>query len=651
MLGQHDRETLLERLRPPDGYSLERAFATTFSLDLLALLTAPLAFSRFDGARASGEANEDGALGTPRALLRALREHARRITVFAHAGRTRAPQRPQPLLGFLERCVVGVLPKTQGFFHAKLWVLRFSAPERPRKYRLVIPSRNLTFDQAWDTVLVLDGDVRDRSRAIAANRPLADFLRMLPTLAVDATDAALPVEIEETARDLERVAWEFPHMVEEIGFWPLGVPGYDRSPFDGRIDRLLVVSPFLSPEFLEEALGLADHAILVSSLDELRKQDGRLLRGFARVCSLTEAADPDVYATRVDDEESGGSSVIDLDEVPPDGLHAKLFIADAGWKATLWTGSANATTAAFGHPAKRGTRRTPPSNVELMVALHGPKSAFGIDALLDPQPSDSWGRLLEEFHIEDATAVVPEDEDGLASAVDQVRKHIAAASQSLRLVIEPGSGDEDAPRYRVRLVGPALGPWPSSVVVCCWLLTIPSSNAVRLARVPSEDGETLADLGECAVGLLTTFVGIEVTARAGEESVRLAFVLNLRAFGMPDDRDARLVASVLGDREHTLRYLRLLLAGDAWEVAGAIAEDRADGRDRTGAAANDFGAPLFESLVKAYARSPELIDEVAAMVAELERTPAGRELLPVDFHRIWDPIWTARQEDHARARR
>src|ERR1035438_845973 len=48
------------------------------------------------------------------------------------------------------------------------------------------------------------------------------------------------------------------------------------------------------------------------------------------------------------------------------GLHAKLFVSDDGWYSHVWTGSANATIAAFER------------NVEFMVHLTGKKSSCGI---------------------------------------------------------------------------------------------------------------------------------------------------------------------------------------------------------------------------------------------------------------------------------
>jgi hypothetical protein len=75
MLEPEDRRLLLESLRPPEGYVLDHAVGTTFSLDLLALLTAPLAFTFFDWEGREGENCAD-----PLALLESVRRHANRIT-------------------------------------------------------------------------------------------------------------------------------------------------------------------------------------------------------------------------------------------------------------------------------------------------------------------------------------------------------------------------------------------------------------------------------------------------------------------------------------------------------------------------------------------------------------------------------------------
>jgi len=181
MLAPRERQTLLASLRPPEGYRVDSVVATTYTLDLTALLVAPLAFSLLDMAVDGGHQPKDGdGELDPYALLRAARDHADRMAVFCDATRIATPAKYRPLFTHLEKCVVQVCaPHEQGVFHPKVWVLRFVSDDGPVRYRLLCSSRNLTFDQSWDTLLALDGELTDRTNAIAANRPLSDLVGFL----------------------------------------------------------------------------------------------------------------------------------------------------------------------------------------------------------------------------------------------------------------------------------------------------------------------------------------------------------------------------------------------------------------------------------------------------------------------------------------
>ncbi|NLE95464.1 MAG: hypothetical protein GX600_07270 [Dehalococcoidia bacterium] len=48
MLAPTERSLLLDHFRPPDGYRFDIALGTTYSLDLVALMMVPLAFTFLD---------------------------------------------------------------------------------------------------------------------------------------------------------------------------------------------------------------------------------------------------------------------------------------------------------------------------------------------------------------------------------------------------------------------------------------------------------------------------------------------------------------------------------------------------------------------------------------------------------------------------
>jgi hypothetical protein len=154
MLDPQDRVLFTEALRPPEGYELSWAIGTTYSLDLIAAVTAPLAFALFDWQQ--DDASPGGPSPIP--LLEALRRYADRLTVFVQAGRIAVPKPQQFLLSYLEDSIIeAVAPISGGLFHPKIWLLRFVADDAPIRYRFVCLTRNLTFDRSWDTAVIVEG--------------------------------------------------------------------------------------------------------------------------------------------------------------------------------------------------------------------------------------------------------------------------------------------------------------------------------------------------------------------------------------------------------------------------------------------------------------------------------------------------------------
>ncbi len=76
------------------------------------------------------------------------------------------------------------------------------------------------------------------------------------------------------------------------------------------------------------------------------------------------------------------------DEAAPlKGIHAKVYVANRGWDASMWVGSVNATEAAVNQ------------NIEFAVELMGRRSKLGVETILKPGPDDAPGfeALLDDF--------------------------------------------------------------------------------------------------------------------------------------------------------------------------------------------------------------------------------------------------------------
>ena len=156
-----DRLNYGEILKPPYGYTLNKAIGTTYSLDLEALTAIAISTGLVEDTDSKLTQN-------PIAMLNALQKVSERIIVFSEAGQIKLPNTKSPLCLLLEKMVVPVaLPKAKGMnhypaFHPKTWLMDYVNEEGEHSYRFVVMSRNLTFDRSWDISIEVNSSKRRR---------------------------------------------------------------------------------------------------------------------------------------------------------------------------------------------------------------------------------------------------------------------------------------------------------------------------------------------------------------------------------------------------------------------------------------------------------------------------------------------------------
>lgn len=580
MLAPNRRSLYVEALVPPPGFELVDAIATTYSVDLDTLLGVPVHL-----ALSEQELPIDMDAGAL-AWLAALRRMTGRMTVFTECGRASPPASPHVLYSLLEPILVEV--RSEGAsFHAKVWVLRFDAPDGTRRLRLIVPTRNLTGDRSWDACLVLDGTVSGGPKAL--NAPLAKLLTALPGLALHALSVATQERLASVVEDLRRTEWEAPPGWELVAFHIHGV-GKSPFPIEGRSDELLVVSPFVSVKALEALAATTKRArALVSRPEELAKMPANALALFESHLVLDEnaGADPD------------GEGEL---ENRLRGLHAKVYVATTRSTTDLWVGSANATT-----PGLVDRR-----NVEILVQLRtkGPRVRPIDDFLGD----EGMGPLLDTF--EPGAEPEPESDDELR--VEAAREALSAALLHVRAT----RSAEDGLWRGVLEMGGSID-FPDQVDACAWPVSMARTAAVNVRSLADGASVPLAP-GDSAS--LTGLVAFEV--RVSEASAR--FVRNLPVLDMPPEREGDLLRSIIGSRD---RFLALMMAlfGDA---KSALARGTgADGSPSSGSNpfATSDGSGLLEHLVRACATDRARLHEAVALVAALRKSTEGAVLVPEGF--------------------
>lgn len=616
MLEPTNRFLLVDALRPPAGTTLDRAVATTFTLDLNALLLATLSFAVHD------RSPRDGGLSDPVALLESVRRFSDRVTVFAQAGALSVSTKHSPILAYLEDSVIPVRPPRAGhLFHPKVWVLRFVDEAGTPSHRLLVLSRNLTFDASWDVIARFDGTLTDSPQA--PTEPIGRFVNGLAGQAVQPLSVERRSALGALADELAYVRFEHPEGVDALRFHPIG-PGQPPPDVDG--DRVLVISPFLSPATVARLGDRPGLNVVVSRTTGLDAAGADALRGYAETLVL------DSGAAAVGDDCERIEATVDDDDAPPDvdieprpggqltGLHAKVIVAETGRRATLWLGSANATDAAFGG-----------GNVEFLVEMRHRPGALSIDTVLDGGTPTNLRALLSTYRPEADEPVEPSELESAMYRIDSVLRDVATAAYTVevtpvddayRLDLRWDDLDDDTlARCATHGIDLHLGPATLAAV-----------------RVPMTDSDAV--IPTTSMQAITSFLVIEARTQVDGRDVAGRTLVNARLIGEPADRKDRVLADILDDPDKVLRYLLFLLA----ELTGdtSLAE-------MLGATSGEFdwtstqhSPPLLETLLRALAHSPESFDRVAEFVADL-RSGDGDRLLPPDFDAVWRPLAQARE--------
>ncbi|HZT97743.1 MAG TPA: phospholipase D family protein [Chloroflexota bacterium] len=611
-------------LQPPAGFDLDRAVGTTYCLDLGSafLVPAGLTLAGF------GDDPERGPSADAVVLLDTARRHANNIDIFCQAGGISA-QESRTLFAYLEPWIHEVVLEC-GIFHPKVWAIRFRSREGAAHYRLVCLSRNLTGARTWDTAVVLDGEESED----VVDDGLSRFVRSLSRLCRQPLPVDRAGAIDRFADDLSRVRFDPPDGFDSVRLRPLG-PGLGGWPFPDKADRLLVVSPFLTADKLDQFSRMTPQtrsATLVSRSESLADGDPRMLQKFGELLVLkTEETDN----AEVSDRDEGDFSVWSLNILAEQpgaslrGLHAKLYVADLGKTATVWTGSSNAT-----HPAFEG-------NVEFLVELTGQKQRVGFEAIMGTSEQPSGLRELLDNFIPPEQRTEKSLEQKLREALDTECRRLASrcfrgvvtvgeeGSFGIELVID-GESAQDGQELASLLEGTAAQVWP---------LTLGRAAA----QAPQVRGDfAVAGFGPVAFESLTAFFAIRAMKSEGDTSVEATFVVNAQMTGMPENRQGRLLES-LGKKDFTAL---LMLSLDPLEVgASATGVDLLTGQWE-GPRPQPWRpqpAGLLELLLRALAQEPERLDRVELILRDLAGTEDGLQLLPEGWGDVWQPIWAARR--------
>lgn len=596
MLQPTNRLTLIDALRPPAAFRLESAMAVTFTLDLRALLAAPaaLVLSGADGLVS------DGSQWEPIELLHALRSNASKISVFSQVGEIALPP-SRRVFSFLEQAVVPVHAPLGGIVHPKVWVLRYEAVEklpsgqpRERRLRVLVSSRNLTFDASWDTVVRLDEASDERGASL---EPVGELFEGLLSAAVGSVSTDHRGRVHSLSAALKAARFALPAGVEDLRVHALGLTA-TPSPLPAIAERSLIISPFVSDDFftsvhpapVDELVGTPEW------LDQLEQATLERVKNQPQVFNDGSLVDLENEQLQNSPDDPGRPLV---------GLHAKIFAFEDEGQARLFLGSANATGAAFSN------------NVEILLELVGSKEVLGIDRLCDGTGDEPGLRaLFVPYHRRDDVKI----ENGPAP-VDSARR--AIAQLHFEGVVEE-SGTGWAVTYR------SLEPVraPDGTEIHCW----PLPSAGNRRRVALD--ERLEARFETTLEAISGFLAFELSHRKEKEEAQTGFVVPVPLAGVPEFRDRLLLRALVGNAERFFRYLLALLDEDSEQMNLLDAVEASSNGAVTGSTGS-ANLPVLEKLLRTMRREPAKLAGLNPLVYDL----AADGALPPGFAELWTTIY------------
>jgi HKD family nuclease len=583
-----------DMLIPPLGYRLTKAVAATYSLDLNTLLSIPVAL--FLSQTLEGEFETEKVQ-----LLEAIQRCPDVLRIYHQEGKIHVPKKQNRLYGLLEECAVGVLPENAySSFHPKVWILRYEHEDYVTIYRILVLSRNLTYDRNWDVAAMLEGQVTERTQRKSDS--LVSFVKHLTTY----RDFH---ESKKFVRDLAKARLQAPEgFASDFQFHPIGIDGYPNPILEKTARKAICISPFVHAEAITTIRGnVTKEFMLFSCREELDKLAPETFDG-VQAYSLSNMI---VVGESKEQAEDG------LGDHAEQNLHAKLYAyQDAGTEVTWFLGSANATKAAFER------------NIEFLIELHGDSPQVQLSKLKEQLlGNESKVRVFEPFD--------PRDDFQEDSKEKKLEKQLRELEFTLLRDMDIRRAEvtisENGSNYDLHLIlGLEKVSWVNLEV------KVSPFNTDGVTPQPlsanQESSITFANINESN---LSQFLRFDIWM--GTERQR-SFLKKVPVEGMPATRVGKILRSIINNTERFFDYLRFMLTSESdKEIVGA--EDGNDKKSSEAASVWELSSPIYEQLLLTASRFPkrlEAIDQVIEHLRDFTNDNQEPSVIPKEFLDFWE---------------
>ena len=578
-------EVLYNEVLASEGFIVDFAVCTTYSLDMPTLLSVPFMLGTMS------ELSEE-ALKMPHCVLEAINKSSGKFAIFCNAGNIIVPQNLKTnIYSLLEKSIVQVSLETfgKGFvnFHPKVWIIKETKSDDSNisQVKVVVMSRNLSFSEDIDVVCELTGLVGNKEASKEKqkkHKPLMDFLLWLESHTTQ-KDIRRGIEVLCSALSkVEKFIVESPF--EDYDFFPMGIDGYDgketclKTMLDYAAETV-VISPFVDETILND---------FVSSRPATKKT--LITRHVSITENMLKMMNDGVYAVKE----------VMTDKVEKDisvDIHEKVYFVRNGKNLLnyLYLGSTNATRNGFGR------------NVEFLLRLQFKPYCMSYDkfrnGLINDNKDCIFEKVLNVPHQENVDDESIKNEQELYRAIRAINyAKVISSDKHYSVCI---SCKKCIPNVPV-IIYPLYSP----------LLQKELCDGVTFDRIP--------------LSALTEFYIIDVGG--------IRRVIKIETHGMPTEkRNKAIFQSIINTRSKFIDYLAFMLTDSPEEF---IAENLQMEREvqQNGITGKDLEMPtaLYENMLKAAYRTPEKIEAIQKVIAK-----ADKSVIPKNFDTMYQQFQTA----------
>lgn len=582
-------------LMPPEGFQLDNAIATSYSLDLDALISIPVAL--YFAHSLDLNVNQDIVQ-----ILDSIRRAGENVKVFCQKGQIKVPENQHRLYSFVEPCVVQIPPTHKNSFHPKVWILRYKNNADEIRYRVIVLSRNLTFDRSWDVAFQLEGDcIKNRKNNFSKTKPLIDFINYL-------SEYEKPNWFKRFISDLGKTEFQLSsNEFDDFEFYPTGFNGYQKNiVFDNHLyDELLIISPFVTKGGLQLAKDSSKaKPILFSRETELKKLNQDILKLFS------------VYHLANDYVEGEEKLETDTEENilnQQQDLHAKIYSYKDGWNAYLLLGSANCS------------ERAMHSNVEFMINLTGKNSKIGPDAIFKELINDD----LKVFDKYKPTELLSEQEKELLKQEEELQRiKIDIINSQLKAKAIQQDDSNYSVEFDLNLTKVSS---KSKIEAVAYMLN--NSRQTQKLTLEVKNSWTIKNVSELD---LSCFLIIDLKMKNSDASLK--FAMKVSILNLPNTRNTKIFRDIISNTANFFKYIRFLLAENYWDEE--LAFNETNGKFKNGNSFDIFfnhNEPIYENMLKAVSREPQKLAEIRKVIEKIsEEENKEQPIIPEDFKNLWN---------------